>query len=72
MIHDTDTAQIAQWMASRPETASVAEFVPGPGIQRLALRFDIDQLRAALEACLARQSYQGDMQEEGFAALPLT
>jgi len=59
-------------MAARPETRSVAEFVPGPGIQRLSLKFDIARLREALEECLRRDTYKGHMQDEGFSVLPLT
>lgn len=68
---DPDVATVAKMLAHPPETASVAGFVPGPGIVRLALRFDPARLRAALDECLARQGFQGDMQAEGFAALPL-
>ncbi|GAB5469078.1 MAG: hypothetical protein Kilf2KO_21080 [Rhodospirillales bacterium] len=60
------------WLAERPDTQSVASFRPGPGIQKLSLRFDIDKLRAAMAECLARESFQGDWQDRGFAALPLT
>ncbi|WP_224824715.1 hypothetical protein [Cognatishimia sp. MH4019] len=69
---DPDVAAMTRWLSKRPETESVAAFHPGPGIQRLALRFDIDKLRKALGECLARMDYQGDMQDQGFAALPLT
>lgn len=71
-IVDADVDAIHSHMAARPETKSVADFVPGPGIVRLDLRFDIVQLRAALTECLLRQGYQGGMQDQGFAALPLT
>ena len=60
------------WLNKRPDSGSVAQFTPGPGIAKLDLRFDIEQLREALESCISRQGYKGDMQEEGFAALPLT
>ncbi len=70
--NDPDVEAVTEWMASRPDTESVADFLPGPGIQKLALQFDIARLREALEDCLSRQSYQGDMQDEGFSALPLT
>ena len=53
-IQDKDVASIAAAMANRPDTRSVAEFVPGPGIQKLDLKFDIDRLREALDECLAR------------------
>lgn len=69
---DPDVEAVTNWMTEQPDKESVAHFLPGPGIQRLALKFDIDLLREALDECLSRQSYQGDMQDEGFAALPLT
>ena len=71
-ITDADVEAVSTWMAAQPDTESVAQFAPGPGIQRLALRFEIHKLRGALEECLTRESYQGGMQEQGFAALPLT
>jgi len=69
---DPDVATIMAALSGRPETDSVAQFVPGPGIARLSLRFDIAALRAALDECLARQDFKGEMQDQGFAALPLT
>ena len=71
MSPDLDVAAVRGLMALRPETQSVAGFVPGPGIVRLALRFDVECLRTALNACLSRQGFMGDMQAEGFATLPL-
>ncbi len=71
MLMDENVAAVAEIMRTPPDTESVARFVPGPGIARLALRFDIERLRGALDECLARQGFQGDMQSEGFAALPL-
>ncbi|MDA7599421.1 hypothetical protein N8835_05285 [Alphaproteobacteria bacterium] len=71
-IIDDDVAIITGAIASRPDTQSVAKFVPGPGITRLKLRFDIDALREALDECLKRSDFMGDMQDAGFAALPLT
>lgn len=71
-IADADTIAMQGWMAHRPDTTRVVAFVPGPGIQKLALKFEIAQLRSALEECLSRMMYKGDMQDQGFAALPLT
>ena len=67
-----DSTQMQAWLAQPVETDSVAGFVAGPGIARLELRFDLAQLRAALTECLRREDFQGGMQEQGFAALPLT
>ncbi len=69
---DPDVALMRDWLATPPDTKSVAEFVPGPGIQKLNLTFDIGALRAALDECLARDSFKGNMQDAGFAGLPLT
>lgn len=70
---DPDIVAVQRWMAQRPDTESVAHFVPGPGIQKLRLRFDIEQLREALAECLRRIDFQGDnWAKYGFGALPLT
>ena len=53
-ISDKDVDLVHSAMAIRPETKSVTEFIAGPGIQRLDLRFDIGLLREALDECLAR------------------
>ena len=70
--HDPDVALVERRIASRPDSHSVSEFVPGPGIERLSLSFDIEALREALAECLRRSDFMGGMQDEGFAALPLT
>jgi len=69
---DPDVALVESRLADCPDSRSVVDFVPGPGIDRLSLRFDIDALRGALEACLHRSDFLGGMQDQGFAALPLT
>lgn len=71
-IQDADTKKMANWLQSRPDTQSVATFMPGPGIDKLDISFDIKLLNDALEECLSRESFQGGMQDQGFAALPLT
>lgn len=71
-VQDGDVKTVEAAMSARPETKSVADFVPGPGLVKLSLRFDIGKLRAALDECLKRESLMGGMQDEGFAALPLT
>lgn len=71
-ILDGDVSAIQAAIANRPETESVKQFNAGPGIQRLSLKFDIEKLKAALDECLALEDFKGGMQEEGFAALPLT
>ena len=71
-VRDADVELVSSQMAAMPDTQSVAGFVPGPGIQRLALKFDIEKLQEALEECLRREAFMGGMQDQGFAALPLT
>lgn len=71
-IVDGDVEAVRGWMANKPDTQSVANFVPGPGIERLALKFDSALLKEALDECLSRSDFQGGMQDQGFAALPLT
>ena len=71
-IHDHDVATVVSAMSKRPDTHSVAGFVPGPGIAKLDIAFDITLLKEALDECLARANFMGGMQDEGFAALPLT
>lgn len=68
---ERDAAQIKDWLAHRPDTESVAHFLPGPGIQKLDLRFDIGKLREALEQALQRTAFKGDL-DKGFGALSLT
>ncbi len=69
---DTDKSLMSTWLSERTDHSTVADFVPGPGIQKLSLKFDTEKLVEALNICLARQNFQGDMQDQGFAALPLT
>lgn len=40
-----DQKKIKSWLAQQPDTERVAGFVPGPGIQKLDLKFDIDEQR---------------------------
>ena len=69
---ENDKALMQSWLADRPDSSTVGQFVPGPGIQKLSLQFDSEKLVEALDICLERQNFQGDMQDQGFAALPLT
>lgn len=71
-IQDRDVATVTSALAKRPDTQSVAEFVPGPGITKLDIAFDITRLKEALDECLGRANFMGGMQDDGFAALPLT
>ena len=39
-----DRALMANWLANRPDTNTVAHFTPSPGIHKLTLTFDNDAL----------------------------
>ena len=53
-IKDRDVELVQNAMSEMPNSTSVAEFVPGPGIAKLDLKFDIKKLQEALEECLTR------------------
>lgn len=65
-----DQALMRRWLELHPDTESVANFVPGPGIQKLNLTFDIAQLHSALAICLDRSNATKD--SHGFGAFSLT
>ncbi|WP_421780277.1 hypothetical protein [Kiloniella litopenaei] len=71
LVNDPDVLQMKTWMAEDRITDSVANFVSGPGIEKLSLSFDIKKLRTALDEVLKITSFEGDMQDQGFAAIPL-
>ena len=60
--HDPDVALVERRFAFRPDSRSVAEFVPGPGIERLPLSFDIEALRRTPAECLRWSDFIGGMQ----------
>ncbi len=68
---DNDVTNMQAWLSEMPDTASVANFVPGPGIHKLELKFDIDRLRDALDIALERTEFKGD-RSAGFGAFSLT
>ena len=67
----TDRDRMQAWKQSFPDTESVAHFKPGPGIERLDVKFDIEKLRAALKEVLALSEFKGDI-DAGFGAISLT
>lgn len=69
--HASDNAKLIELLASQPDTESVASFKPGPGIVKLDTQFDITKLRAALQQCLLRTQFKGDL-ASGFGAFSLT
>lgn len=70
-IEDGDVLKIRQHLAAMPDTQSVAGFVPGPGIDKLELKFDIHELKNALEDALNKTEFKGDL-AAGFGAFSLT
>lgn len=72
LAKDPDVLKMKEWMAIDRVTDSVAKFMPGHGIEKLSLGFDIAKLKQALEDAVAISGYQGGMQDQGFAAIPLT
>ncbi len=69
---DNDSLLVEKCMKRFPDTESVAGFLPGDGIYRLELKFEIDQLRQALDHCLARTEYvDSDWKHQRFGVLPL-
>jgi hypothetical protein len=69
-----DQNKMKVWLSDTPDTERVAGFVPGPGIQKLALKFDIKQLRQALEQITKTNDYNGEQEhrDKGFGAISLT
>ncbi len=70
-IEDSDTSHMRNWLSQMPDTESVSRFVPGPGFEKLDLKFDIAELRNALDDCLTRTEFKGDL-NAGFGAFSLT
>jgi len=67
-----DQNKMKSWLTQRPDTERVAGFIPGPGIQKLDLRFDIDELRKALDQVTSLSEYLGEHRDQGFGAISLT
>lgn len=65
-----DQRLMDEWLTHTPDTESVANFVPGPGIQKLNLKFDIGKLRDAFKTCSERISSK--INDQGFGAYSLT
>lgn len=72
IMTDPDKTSMRAWLSEQPDTERVAGFVPGPGIQRLKLTFDIKRLRKALTDIVANTNYQGEHLDKGFGAISLT
>lgn len=66
-----DREQVKLWLASSPDTETVKDFIPGPGIQKLSLKFDIDKLQRALKQITDMADFGGSNTEDGFGAIAL-
>ena len=64
---EKDRKMINDHLAHFPNTTSVAEFVPGPGICKLDMQVDLAALNRDLEVILKTTDYHGDV----FKALPV-
>lgn len=69
---EIDKEKMAEWIDNPVDSSSVHQFVPGPGIQKLDLKFDIEQLKKALKECLNKVDSQGNYEDLGFGAFSLT
>ena len=68
---NADVTKVREHLSNMPDTKSVAGFVPGPGIDKLELKFDINELQAALTQALEKTEFKGDA-SAGFGAFSLT
>jgi len=68
---DADVAKVRGYFNEMPNTESVASFVKGPGIDKLQLKFDINELQNALTNALKETEFKGDL-SAGFGAFSLT
>jgi len=68
---DYDRQQLQHWLKHSPDTEVVKDFVPGPGIQKLSLKFDIDRLQSALDQVTSMAEFGGSNLEDGFGAIAL-
>lgn len=70
-VIDSDVAKVEKHLENMPDTQSVADFMPGPGIDKLELKFDINELQKALTEALENTEFKGDL-SAGFGAFSLT
>ena len=69
---DEDIKFIKQAMSKVPDYSRVTEFISGPGIHKLKLRFDIKKLRNDLKILQSKNKSQNKQNENGFGVYPLT
>jgi len=69
---NSDRNKMKAWLTETPDTEQVAGFIPGPGIQKLDLKFNIDELRNALSQVTGITDYRSGYADQGFGAIGLT
>ena len=69
---DEDVKYIKQAMSTIPDNSKVTEFIPGPGIHKLKLKFDIKKLRNGLKKLQSKYKSQNKKNEYGFGVFSLT
>ena len=69
---DEDVKLIKQAMSKIPDYSRVTEFIPGPGIHKLKLKFDIKKLRYSLKELQSKNKSQNKKNDYGFGVFSLT
>ena len=69
---DEDVIFIKNAISKIPDHSRVTEFIPGPGIHKLKLKFDISKLRDCLEKFKLGNKTQNKKNDYGFGVLCLT
>ena len=69
---DEDVIFIKNAISKIPDHSRVTEFIPGPGIQKLKLKFDIKKLRNCFEKLKFEIKSQNKKNDYGFGVFSLT
>jgi hypothetical protein len=69
---DKDVIFIKQAMTEVPDYSRVTEFIPGPGIHKLELNFDIEKLRLELKKLISKNKSKNHKNKNGFGVFSLT
>ena len=69
---DEDVIFIKNAMSKIPDHSRVTEFIPGPGIHKLKLKFDIKKLRNCLKKLQLENKTQNKKNDYGFGVFSLT
>ena len=69
---DEDVIFIKDAMSKIPDHSRVTEFIPGPGIHKLKLKFDIKKLRNCFKKLKLENKTQNKKNDYGFGVFSLT